>query len=114
MEEKKSFKETFTELIEKGKDKVVDGIHYVKDNADKVVPVAVTALEVVGVGAGLIYTAGKANEAKRTVYDETTGEFVVTKKKLTNADKVQLASDMNDGMSKTEALFARGKLDMKK
>lgn len=114
MEEKKSFKESLTEAMSKGKDFVIDKVHYVKDHSDKIVPVAITALELLGVGAAVAYNVGKADELNKTVYDEVTGEYVITNKKLTNADKVQLASDMNDGMTKTQALFARGKLNMKK
>lgn len=109
--EKKSFKEWATGLFEKGKDKVVDGVHYVKDHGDEIIPAAITTVEALAVVAGIGYSCKKASEANRSVYDKVTGQYVVTKKKLTNEDKVQMAQDMREkDLTRTEALAYRGKL----
>lgn len=109
--EKKSFKEWATGLFETGKEKIGNGVQYVKEHGDEIIPTAITVAEGLAVVAGIGYSCKKASEANRSVYDKVTGQYVVTKKKLTNDDKVQMAQDMREkDLTRTEALAYRGKL----
>lgn len=80
--------------------KVKDTGKWVINHPDEAVAIGGAVLGAVLVGK----TVSSINKVERTVYDDHTGECVELKKKLTNADKVELDQRMSDGETKIEAL----------
>lgn len=104
-------------VIEKGKkfgskvfNKCKDIVNYCKENPGEAAEKAATAVGVALTGAMVIAAGVKANNASKTVYSKEIGEDVLLKKKLSNADKVELDYRMSNGQTKIEALNAMNKI----
>ena len=104
-------------VIEKGKkfgskvfNKGKDIFNYCKENPGEAAEKAVTAIGVAFTGAMVIAAGVKASNASKTVYSKEIGEDVLLKKKLSNADKVELDYRMSNGQTKIEALNAMNKI----
>lgn len=97
-------KQTWIDKIKSAGGKAVSKVKstgkWVIDHPDEAVAIGSAVLGAVLVGK----TVSNINRVERTVYDKTTGESVELKKKLTNADVVELDQRMSDGETKIEAL----------
>lgn len=101
-------------VVKGAKDKISDGIDWVKENPDEAAMGAYAAFSV-GVTALLVGLGIKANnEAKKTVYSDDIDEFVKLNKELSNKDKVELDYRVKTGQTKIEALNDMGYIDRKK
>lgn len=101
-------------VVKGAKDKISDGIDWVKENPDEAAVGAYTAASV-GITALLVALGIKANnDAKKTVYSDDIDEFVKLNKELSNKDKVELDYRVKTGQTKIEALNDMGYIKRKK
>lgn len=95
-------------VVKGAKDKVSDGINWVKENPDEAAMGAYAAASI-GITGLLVALGIKANnEAKNTVYSDDIDEFVKLNKELSNSDKVELDYRVKTGQTKIEALNDMG------
>ena len=95
-------------VVKGAKDKISDGIDWVKENPDEAA-MGAYAVASTSIAALFVWLGIKANnEAKKTVYSDEIGEFVKLNKELDGNDMVELDYRVKTGQTKIEALNGMG------